>query len=469
MKDDQKLSNEILESTPTTLQTTSKPKIKWWYFGLIVILAILSLIIWRLTKRPDIKIGETSFYQHNSVINDRLSKDLNQIELEFKDEKTNFKLKLADLEATINQSEIKSELKAKQAFRWDRLWTDVYYIPVKIDFNKTKAEKILAEKLVSKNSTKVEPTIVYDVKTKQFVSYPGKDGLMLDLKNIFANRQVSIVNKNIYQLKYLKSKPKITQQTAENTKNKVNNLLKLRYDLNYQGRLLYFADPWDIAAWLEIKPNLDEGDFDVIVKEEAINKFLKSVVEPAIKRSPVDQRNLVDKDGKTVAVLQYGRKGFKTLHPENLAKNIKEAVELGKGLKQNLNLVEADFKTVNVETDQTGKWIDINLTKQTATLYIGTQALQTFVISSGLMLPTPTGEFYVWHKTAKQNMRGDGYDIPNVHWNTFFTKSGVGFHEAYWHQNFGHPMSHGCINMRKADAKVVYDFAPIGTKVISHY
>jgi len=50
----------------------------------------------------------------------------------------------------------------------------------------------------------------------------------------------------------------------------------------------------------------------------------------------------------------------------------------------------------------------------------------------------------------------DAYELPGVPWVSFFHAVGVGFHGTYWHDNFGSPMSHGCVNMRNADAKWIY-------------
>jgi hypothetical protein len=48
------------------------------------------------------------------------------------------------------------------------------------------------------------------------------------------------------------------------------------------------------------------------------------------------------------------------------------------------------------------------------------------------------------------------YELVGVPWNCFFTQLGHAFHGAYWHDNFGVPMSHGCINMRIAEAKWLF-------------
>ena len=59
----------------------------------------------------------------------------------------------------------------------------------------------------------------------------------------------------------------------------------------------------------------------------------------------------------------------------------------------------------------------------------------------------------------------DYYNLPNVPYTMFFSNNdiprsdGYSIHGAYWHNNFGHPMSHGCVNMKPEDAKVLFDWA----------
>jgi len=90
-------------------------------------------------------------------------------------------------------------------------------------------------------------------------------------------------------------------------------------------------------------------------------------------------------------------------------------------------------------------------------------------VSTGLPgTPTVTGRYSIYQKAASQAMSGPGYYLPNVPWVMYFYR-GYSFHGTYWHNNFGHPMSHGCVNMRTPDAKWLYDWAPIGTLVVVHY
>ncbi len=74
---------------------------------------------------------------------------------------------------------------------------------------------------------------------------------------------------------------------------------------------------------------------------------------------------------------------------------------------------------------------------------------------------TPSGEFITFHKRPTRHMAaGDiaasGFDLPGVPWVIYITKSGISFHGTYWHNDFGRPRSHGCINLTPQAAKWLY-------------
>lgn len=118
------------------------------------------------------------------------------------------------------------------------------------------------------------------------------------------------------------------------------------------------------------------------------------------------------------------------------------------------------------ETSMGEKHIYVDLSSQTLTAYEGDVVFLQTKISSGKWFPTPTGEFTIWEKIRATRMSGgegaDYYNLPNVPFVMFYEGSGVsagrGFslHGAYWHNNFGHQMSHGCVNMRIIDAEKLY-------------
>ncbi len=104
------------------------------------------------------------------------------------------------------------------------------------------------------------------------------------------------------------------------------------------------------------------------------------------------------------------------------------------------------------------KWIDVDLSSQRLVAYEGNRAVYWAVISSGLpATPTVKGQFRIYVKYRSAPMSGPGYYLPNVPYIMYFYK-GYGLHGAYWHNNFGQPMSHGCVNLKIDDAKWLFEW-----------
>lgn len=117
------------------------------------------------------------------------------------------------------------------------------------------------------------------------------------------------------------------------------------------------------------------------------------------------------------------------------------------------------------------KRIEVSLQRQVLTAFEEDEPVFQTQVSSGIPsgknppegTNTPKGEWNVYSKMPTKHM-GDGlltgapdvYTLPGVPWTVFFHDSGVAFHGAYWHDNFGNPMSHGCVNMRPEDAKWLF-------------
>ncbi len=116
-----------------------------------------------------------------------------------------------------------------------------------------------------------------------------------------------------------------------------------------------------------------------------------------------------------------------------------------------------------------GRWIDVNLRTQRLTAYQGNTPVFSALISGGLpRTPTVVGRFAIYAKLTSTRMTGPGYDLPGVPYTMYFYK-GYAIHGTYWHNNFGHPMSHGCVNMRTQDAAWLFNWASIGTPVVTHW
>ncbi len=108
------------------------------------------------------------------------------------------------------------------------------------------------------------------------------------------------------------------------------------------------------------------------------------------------------------------------------------------------------------------KFIHVDLRTQYVTCFEGEKMVYRSRCSSGAGPKTPLGNFLTYHKGPSIHMTNQGdavqniYDLPGVPWCTFFTGNGEAFHGTYWHNDFGKPRSHGCLNLPNAAAKFIY-------------
>jgi LysM repeat protein len=112
-----------------------------------------------------------------------------------------------------------------------------------------------------------------------------------------------------------------------------------------------------------------------------------------------------------------------------------------------------------------GRFILVDISDSMVYAYEDGVLLYTALGSTGLpATPTVQGDFTIYSKYRAQTMSGPGYYLPNVEFVQYFYQ-GYALHGAYWHSNWGQPMSHGCVNLRNQDAEWLYNFGEIGTPV----
>jgi hypothetical protein len=119
------------------------------------------------------------------------------------------------------------------------------------------------------------------------------------------------------------------------------------------------------------------------------------------------------------------------------------------------------------------KRVVINIAYQTLACYEGSKEVYFTRISSGALWnaagervdawSTPLGEHPIWRKLVSLHMSGGttggGWDLPGIGWTSLFVGSGVAIHSTFWHNNYGEPMSRGCVNARPEDARWVFRWA----------
>lgn len=185
-------------------------------------------------------------------------------------------------------------------------------------------------------------------------------------------------------------------------------------------------------------------------------------------QSPIDENNL--NVGFDFSQKEAEFHSNKIQIPDNSVTKTKETAD-----------IEVTASNDVLGSKKSEKRIEVDLTNQKLYAFEGNKKKYSFPISSGKWYPTPTGEFRIWSKikytlmTGGSKALGTYYYLPNVPYTMFFYNNdvpkwkGFGIHGTYWHNNFGHPMSHGCVNMNTDDAKTLFYWAnpPIGPEQAS--
>jgi lipoprotein-anchoring transpeptidase ErfK/SrfK len=131
-----------------------------------------------------------------------------------------------------------------------------------------------------------------------------------------------------------------------------------------------------------------------------------------------------------------------------------------------MRLIPNDELTLlSPDVPQEEKRIVVDLATQLVTAFEGEKLVFSERCASGVKgTDTPKGDFLTYHKGASVHMTNEGdaledenvYSLPGVPWCSFFTSMGNAFHGTYWHNDFGRPRSHGCVNLPTPAAKFIY-------------
>lgn len=446
----------------------------------------------------NINLGGKSIDQARSEITQRLEEyNKDNLVLSYSDKK--WTPALEELGFSPSIQEVINE--AYKIGREGEFWTDsINQVKTLITGQKIKIDYDLQEDVLDKylqsiayeiNKPPLNPTLV--IKNGTIETIPGKNGSTLCINEL--KRKIRNLVENLQSQKVTLSldetSPKIEPEDISGARIKALVMLSSPVILKYDNKA-YTIDKDKITSWIKFEEkelkNDDPGTdpfylshkyiLDAQLDENKIREFTESLASE-INVSTLS-RKVMESGGREI-VLNQGRDG-KKLNIDQVFLKIKERIE-----KENPQEREFDLpvdiekaKVVKVypssygivpQTDE--KYIDISLSRQILTCFDGGKAQFSTLISSGISkYPTPSGTFSIYSKSLFTRMRWeygpnhpDNYDLPNVPYAMFFS-GGFSIHGTYWHSNFGHPMSHGCINAPTAAAAWIWNWAPKGTKVI---
>ncbi len=232
-----------------------------------------------------------------------------------------------------------------------------------------------------------------------------------------------------------------------------------------------------IRSWLVVTHDDKKSVDYVYVSATAMTKSLNELANKYVK-APVNQVVATRGDGSS-EVIVTGKNGTQLVNPATLGDQAKQSAKTVMDAKEmtfSTELAPLEFQSVTPAAFN--KLIEVDVVTKQMYLYEKGNLVKSYPISAGAPeTPTPIGQFKIYAKFSKQDMRGDNADgtkyfQPNVRWISYFLPGGYAVHGNYWRPAswFGNiNSSHGCVSLPDAQAKQVFDWAPIGTTVINHY
>ena len=353
--------------------------------------------------------------------------------------------------------------------RYDR--RTIKSIPLVTTVDPAVAKEFIATRFPAALTPPAEPAVVFDQATTAFTVTPGASGQTLDdtaLRALLDEIRRPGNQPAAYAVPVTAAPPAVPDAAATAATSWANARLTLPLSLTHDGDTIAAFDAGTIATWMTMTVDETAGTITAGIDETAVRAYLTGTVDARL-ADPANVRvTLNDAAGAEVWVLEDGTPNPSIADPAAVAHDVAAALAAGQGLAEPVEFADAPPVTV---PDTTTHWVDVDLSDQTATLYEGDTPRQTFTVSSGAPeTPTVEGKFEVYAKVPVSTLHGpadDPYTYPDVTWQVWFYQL-YGFHTAYWHDSFGTPHSHGCVNLREADAEALYDWVEVGTRVWIH-
>ncbi|WP_242497826.1 L,D-transpeptidase family protein [Microbacterium protaetiae] len=306
-----------------------------------------------------------------------------------------------------------------------------------------------------------DATVTFDDKSEKYVVGEAENGAGVDLDTIATGLQDGFAAGKAavpVAATQVPTDPAISTDTANKTAKQLNTLLdKVGFYVGDERTVP--VDRAVAASWLIVSPR--DGSFDITADASAIDKVVATLAKK-VDRAPQNGTAITNTAGTVLRTDQQTLDGRKLGDTTGIAAAF--ASQLAAGDSVYKLKVDVDKAT----TTKISRYAVVDLSEQRAYFYQNGKLWNSYLVSTGAAgHATPTGHFTVFAHVPLQDMGcvpGYDYCTKNVPWVTYFAPD-IGFHGTYWHHNFGHVMSHGCVNMPISTAKTIYDWAPEGMEV----
>lgn len=330
--------------------------------------------------------------------------------------------------------------------------------------------------------------VSFDAKAGRFTVDPGRTGKQVDTSQVrdAVTKLATDLAPVSITLAVTEETPTVTTEDAERFVAAAHKLMATQISIT-DGIDTFWASDADKAQWVKV-PTVGTPLGAPQVDASKIAQWVQATAK-ATNVDPVPGVNNVNSRGVVVSVHEAGKSGWTVTNVEAVTKEVNDAFTSGTAYSGDFDYDEtkpemttrliADGAKSSIYAAAPGeKWIDIDLSANTVSAYEGGTIVYgpVYMVPGAPETPTVTGTFRVWHQNPLQTMRGynaDGtkYETPNVPWATYF-HGDFALHGAPWRSSFGWSGaggSHGCVNMPVDGARWFYEWANIGTVVVSHY
>ncbi|GAA4478300.1 L,D-transpeptidase family protein [Microbacterium panaciterrae] len=373
----------------------------------------------------------------------------------------------SDLGAHIDAAKL-----AEQAFAKHPMWNITSWMsaPVKgtITLDPRAAEHALRAQVPSVYTDSTDATVSFAAASGTYVTTPAKDGSGIDLTKLTA-AITAAAEKGDSSVSFPATAspvaPAITDKTAADTAGRLNTMLStIGFYVGTERTVPVAAAT--AASWITLTP--DAGKITIQADQAAIQKTVDTLAT-TVNRAPVNATTVVNSAGDVLQSLTPGVNGRTLGDVSTAAAGFATLLQGGNGTFT-LPVKDTPFTSTSLL-----RKIDVNLSTETLTVTENGNVIDSWLVSSGREgFATHTGSFTVNWKLDTQNMgntdltKAPYYYQPDVKWVMYFNGDEA-LHGVYWHDNWGTPMSHGCVGMPEYRAQWLFDWSPQGVEVNVHY
>lgn len=434
--------------------------------------------------------GESIARMTQTEVADEISQRASQTTVTLEVDGVKREVSLGELGVSVDAEATAAEAFAQNSSVWSRiaaLFTS-RDIPVVHTINETRLQQYSRDFTETVGTPPVSADVALNEDGTEFVVSEAATGRGVDLSELktLADQAGNSLSDQYAELETTDIAPAISTEEAEAVAANANAIVDLDIQIHTASNT-YSPSAGDKANWIALEKSEDSlGDITVV--DDSVISWVMDL-GASTNDDPVPGVRNVNSRGDVISTVSAGSPGWLVNNAESVAEGVLAAVKERSAYSGTFEYdkIEQTFENRYIADGAENlaysaapgeKWIDINLGNNTVTAYEGATPVHgpVYMVPGAPTTPTVTGSFKVWLKVATQTMSGyntDGsrYSVDNVPWILYF-HGDYAIHGAPWRSSFGWSGaggSHGCVNMPVGPMKAIYDWAPVGTPVVSHY